>query len=102
MTLTIMKKIVHNWFMMHYSYQVEETEFVTNRIRQLRKANALTQDELHRRTGLSQRTISLVERGQEPAPRTVRILSEFFGVPGTYLMGLNVPAEVGREKEKVS
>ena len=62
-----------------------------NRLRELRKAHGLSQDELAALTGLRQATLSRVERGGDPAPRTVKILAEFYDVPRPYLMGLDLP-----------
>jgi transcriptional regulator with XRE-family HTH domain len=62
-----------------------------SRLKELRRAHGLSQDELAALTGLRQATLSRVERGGDPAPRTVKVLAEFFGVPRPYLMGLDVP-----------
>ncbi len=62
-----------------------------NRLRELRRARGLSQDELATATGLWQGTISRMETGHTPAPSTVRKLTEYFQVPGEWLMGLDVP-----------
>ena len=62
-----------------------------NRLRELRKAHGLSQDELAALTGLRQATLSRVERGGDPAPRTVKILAQFYNVPRPYLMGVELP-----------
>lgn len=70
-----------------------------NRLKELRRARGLSQDDLAEKVGMRQATISRIERGDPPAPRTVRKLSEFFGVSGEWLVGLEIPAEAVREKE---
>jgi transcriptional regulator with XRE-family HTH domain len=65
---------------------------VPNRLKELRLAHGLSQDDLSALTGLTQATISRIERGgSPPRPRSVRTLAEFFKVPGPYLMGLDAP-----------
>jgi transcriptional regulator with XRE-family HTH domain len=63
-----------------------------NRLRELRRARGLSQDELATVTGLWQGTISRMETGHTPAPSTIRKLTEYFQVPGEWLMGLDVPS----------
>jgi transcriptional regulator with XRE-family HTH domain len=70
------------------------------RLKELRLAHGLSQDELSALTGLRQATISRVERGGEPAASTVKTLAEFFKVPGPYLMGLDLPTGKVEKKEK--
>ena len=55
------------------------------RLRRLRVAAALSQEELAARAGLSRNGISNLERGRSPAPRleTVRLLSDALGLAGT-------------------
>jgi transcriptional regulator with XRE-family HTH domain len=70
----------------------ERKTAMPNRLRELRLAHGLSQEDLSARTGMTQATISRIERGgSPPRPRSVRTLAGFFGVPGPYLMGLDVP-----------
>ena len=62
-----------------------------NRLRDLRRARGLSQNDLAAATGLWQGTISRMETGYTPAPSTIRKLTEYFQVPGEWLMGLDVP-----------
>jgi transcriptional regulator with XRE-family HTH domain len=57
----------------------------------------MSQDELAEATGLWQGTISRMENGWSPAASTVKKLSEYFDVPGEWLMGLDVPARNGEK-----
>ena len=51
------------------------------RLRALRRRNALSQAELAERAGVSEKTIQLAESGQvNPHPRTIRKLAEALGV----------------------
>jgi transcriptional regulator with XRE-family HTH domain len=79
--------------------QLPKEEAVKNRLKELRLAHGLSQDDLATEARIRQATISRIEQGGDPSPRTVRVLSKFFGVPGTFLMGLDVPTEAVREKE---
>lgn len=73
-----------------------------NRLKELRLAHGLSQDDLSALTGLTQATISRIERGgSPPRPRSVRTLAAFFGVPGPYLMGLGVPGVEKAEPRRV-
>ena len=53
------------------------------RLRQLREAAGLTQEELAERAGLSRKAISVLERGERkrPYPHTVRSLADALGLP---------------------
>jgi transcriptional regulator with XRE-family HTH domain len=51
------------------------------RLRELRRKRMLSQQELARKAGAGQATISLLERGQRSAqPRTVRRLADALGI----------------------
>ena len=71
-----------------------------NRLRQLRRARGMSQVELSARSGVKRATISQIENGHDPSPRTVRMLTEFFDVPGEWLLGLDdVPKRSSKEKQ---
>ena len=57
------------------------------RLRAVRKAKMLSQDDLARRAGLSRPTISRVEAGEEARFVTVRKLAEALGVEPIELTG---------------
>jgi transcriptional regulator with XRE-family HTH domain len=60
----------------------EQDPRFSSRLRRLREAAGLTQEELAVRAGLSPRAISAIERGerQRPYPHTVRMLSDALGL----------------------
>lgn len=54
---------------------------VGTRLKTLRRARALTQQELHEKSGVAVSTIVAIERGEvEPQIRTIRRLSQALGV----------------------
>ena len=57
-----------------------------NRIREVRKAAKLSQEDFGKRLGLSRQYITLVEAGdREPSDRTIRDICREFGVNETWL-----------------
>ena len=60
-----------------------------NRIRELRIAKGMKQDELGRRCGVKQGAVSTWETGSSnPKPEALQIMCELFGVSLGYLMGI--------------
>lgn len=60
-----------------------------NRIKELRIAKGMKQDELGRRCGVKQGAVSTWETGAStPKPKALQIMSDIFGVSIGYLMGL--------------
>lgn len=61
---------------------------ISNKIKELRKKNGLTQEELARETNLSQSNIGMIEGGKRiPGRKTLEILANFFNVTIDYLLG---------------
>ncbi len=54
----------------------EEATLFGSRLRRLREAAGLTQEELASKAGLSARAISVLKRGERKHPHTVRSLAE--------------------------
>lgn len=72
-----------------------------NRIKELRKANNMTQSELAKKLKVAQNTLSTWENGKyEPDNNALGMLSEFFGVTTDYLLGLtnNIPTQSVRNR----
>ncbi|MGN1234612.1 MAG: helix-turn-helix domain-containing protein, partial [Christensenellaceae bacterium] len=63
-------------------------EFFAERIKQLRREAGLSQGELAKKIGVTQRKISYWENGQiEPDLATIDVLCNYFGVSADYLLG---------------
>lgn len=61
---------------------------ISNKIKELRKKNGLTQEELARETNLSQSNIGMIKGGKRiPGRKTLEILANFFNVTIDYLLG---------------
>jgi transcriptional regulator with XRE-family HTH domain len=59
-----------------------------NRLRSLREAKALSQEELARQLNMGRTTVAMYETGKrEPDFETLRRLTDFFGVSTDYLLG---------------
>lgn len=62
-------------------------ETIRQRVRRFRKQQNLTQDELAHEIGMSGRTVSNWERGEEtPSANAARALAAFFGVTTDYFL----------------
>ena len=60
---------------------MEMVVYVGDKIRRLRDARALTQEELARKVGITVAALSRIERNSaEPRPKTRRMLAEALGV----------------------
>lgn len=62
-----------------------------SRLRELREAAGLTQEQVAEATGIARSTIAAYEvGGRRPHGENVRTLAEFFRVPADYLLGTNM------------
>ncbi|SHI22967.1 repressor LexA [Sporobacter termitidis DSM 10068] len=62
---------------------------LSKKLKQLRKENRLTQEELARRFGVTQQTIAKWEAGRAlPEPETISRIAGFFGVTTDYLLDM--------------
>src|SRR5688572_14054620 len=61
---------------------------VADRLRRYRNERRWTQADLARKAGLSPDTVSRIERGERPRPRTAQALADAIGVPVERLLGL--------------
>ena len=64
-------------------------EVFATRLKELRAERGLSQDELARCVGLTQRKISKLETLQLiPSPQIIVAIAQYFGMPTDYLLGL--------------
>ena len=69
----------------------------SERIRELRRKNGMTQEALGKIIGVGQDSISIYEKGKHyPAVRNLMILADYFGVSTDYLLGRTDNPEVNR------
>ena len=60
----------------------------SQRLRALRNARGISQQELGRQLGLSKSSVNMYERGErEPGLETLRVMAEYFDVDMNYLLG---------------
>ena len=69
----------------------------SERIRELRRKNGMTQEALGKIIGVWQDSISIYEKGKHyPEVRNLMILADYFGVSTDYLLGRTDNPEVNR------
>ncbi|MEM6282988.1 MAG: helix-turn-helix transcriptional regulator [Chloroflexota bacterium] len=67
-----------------------QSSLAGKRLRELRRAVGLNQDELGEKIGASYQQISRIERGESnPTPETLVALAQVFNVSADYLLGLS-------------
>jgi len=59
------------------------------KLKNLRKEQNITQNELSQKLGFSERYIAKIESGVKPSMETFKKLADFFGVPIEYLVSEN-------------
>lgn len=70
-----------------------------NRLKQLRKSNGITQDELGEILGVQKAAVCKYETGRVPLPQeAIKKLSDHFGVSADYLLGIDETVEVPRRQ----
>lgn len=74
---------------------------IGERIKSLREERKITQQELARYLGVSQKTISNYENGERsPDPNTLRKIADYFDVTVDYLLGRSNHRQLTRKDER--
>lgn len=75
---------------------------IGEKIKELRKNNKITQEQLGNAIGVSKMAISYFEKGKKsPGRESLKKIADYFGVTTDYLLGRSEDPELNEEEDKV-